>query len=178
LTRYIKDNALTLVLLMLFTFSIVGHWLAGWKFENEELARSGAAGIGAVAYLVDPAFISSVFENWESEFLQMGAYVVLTAMFVQRGSAESKDPDAPPRPGDGRAGLTWLYAHSLGIALALLFACSFLLHWLNSAAAAAEEARQHGETPLTAVQYLGSAQLWFESFQSKPVAAANSDTGT
>ena len=33
------------------------------------------------------------FENWESEFLQMSAYVVLTAFLFQRGSAESKDPD-------------------------------------------------------------------------------------
>lgn len=32
----------------------------------------------------------SVFENWESEFLQMGGYVLLTAYLVQRGSAESK----------------------------------------------------------------------------------------
>lgn len=31
-----------------------------------------------------------MFENWESEFLQMGSYVVLTILLFQRGSAESK----------------------------------------------------------------------------------------
>jgi len=33
------------------------------------------------------------FENWESEFLQMGMYVVLTAFLFQRGSSESKPVD-------------------------------------------------------------------------------------
>jgi hypothetical protein len=34
------------------------------------------------------------FENWESEFLQMAAYLLLTVFLYQRGSAESQDPDA------------------------------------------------------------------------------------
>jgi len=44
-----------------------------------------------------------VFENWESEFLQMGSYVLFTVFLFQKGSAESKDPekeeaqDADPR---------------------------------------------------------------------------------
>src|SRR3546814_1259932 len=44
-------------------------------------------------YTLSPKFLSSVFENWESEFLQMSAYVVLTAILIQRGSSASKDPD-------------------------------------------------------------------------------------
>jgi Domain of unknown function (DUF6766)/ATP dependent DNA ligase C terminal region len=42
-------------------------------------------------YLTTGAFGEAVFENWESEFLQMGLYVVLTAFLFQRGSSESKD---------------------------------------------------------------------------------------
>lgn len=30
----------------------------------------------------------------------MAAYVILTAGFIQHGSAESKNPDAPPRDAD------------------------------------------------------------------------------
>lgn len=45
-------------------------------------------------------FLSALFENWESEFLQMSAYVVLTTMLFQRGSAESRDPDDPDRLDD------------------------------------------------------------------------------
>jgi len=179
--KLLKDNGLTIVLMLLFLASILGQWFAGWHVENEDLSRHGEDAISLLAYLADPAFLSSVFENWESEFLQMSAYVVLTAILIQRGSAESRDPDEPPRDSDlekqarnrdapsalkaGRLARA-LYARSLGIALFILFLLSFLLHWRNSAAAAAEEAKEHGEAPVGAVAYLGDPQLWFESFQN------------
>jgi hypothetical protein len=95
-----RDNGLTIVLLGLFAGSIIGQWIAGWHVEVEDARRHGQAVLSLRAYTVSPQFLSSVFENWESEFLQMAAYVVLTAVLVQRGSAESKDPDAPPRDAD------------------------------------------------------------------------------
>lgn len=217
--RWCRNNGLTIALMLLFAITIVGHWLAGWHVANEDAARHGQPLIGLASYAVSPEFLSSVFENWESEFLQMSAYVVLTAMLVQRGSAESKDPDeADPRDGNlaekaGKAGAPailrrgpiWraLYARSLGIALALLFVASFVIHWTQSARVAAQEALEHGVTPPTLFGYLMDAQLWFESFQnwqseflstavlvvlsiflrqrespeSKPVAAPHSQTG-
>lgn len=179
--RIWRDNGLTIVLLALFAVSLIGHWLAGWRFENEELARQGQMAISLGEYALAPQFLSTVFENWESEFLQMSAYVVLTAFLFQKGSAESKDPDDPPRDADlaaqskkpgapailkASAAMRWLYAHSLGTALLILFITSFALHWKFSAQEAAEEALRNGEPALSAIQYLGSAQLWFESFQN------------
>jgi hypothetical protein len=179
--RILKDNGLTIILLLLFLASILGQWMTGWKVENEELKWHGGSAITLLGYASSPQFISSVFENWESEFLQMSAYVVLTAMLVQRGSAESKDPDGPPRdadldaeslrpdaPAPLRAGrmIHWFYAHSLGIVLFLLFIASFLLHWTHSAEASAEMARSHGEQAKTLLGYLWDPQLWFESFQN------------
>jgi Domain of unknown function (DUF6766) len=38
-------------------------------------------------------FGESTLENWQSEFLQLFSFVVLAALFVHRGSAESKDSD-------------------------------------------------------------------------------------
>jgi hypothetical protein len=181
MAKLFKNNGLTIVLMLLFLASIVGQWIAGWQVENEELVRHGDETLSLAAYAVDPEFISSVFENWESEFLQMSTYVVLTAMLVQKGSAESRDPDDPPRdrnlesqahkPGAprilrGGEAARWLYAHSLGLALFALFLLSFGLHWWNSAKSAAEEALQHGETPLGHLAYLADPQLWFESFQN------------
>src|SRR5690606_30612675 len=111
-------------------------------------------------YTISAEFLSSVFENWESEFLQMSAYVVLTAMLIQRGSAESRDPGSPPRdtnleaqavktgaPAILRKGplARALYARSLGLALFLLFLLSFVMHWTQSAHAAAADAEAHGE---------------------------------
>ncbi|MEA3014920.1 MAG: hypothetical protein QOD42_3465 [Sphingomonadales bacterium] len=179
--RLLKNNGLTIVLMLLFAFSIVGQLLTGWRFENAELAKHGEHALTLGQYTANPQFISTVFENWESEFLQMSAYVLLTCWLFQKGSAESSDPDEPPRDADlaaqaRRKGapailkrgpvVRWLYANSLGIALLLLFVGSFLMHWKYSAAQAAEEAISHGEAPMTMGQYLFDAQLWFESFQN------------
>ena len=104
-------------------------------------------------YLATGDFLSALFENWESEFLQMSAYVVLTAILFQRGSAESRDPDDPIRPGDVmtssrlRPWLAWAYQHSLGMVLALLFVVSFMLHVVFSVDAANERAALHGAAP-------------------------------
>lgn len=179
--RLLRDNSLTLVLLLLFAGSIGGQWMTGWHVALEDAARHGEPGVGLAAYTLSPEFLSSVFENWESEFLQMSAYVVLTAMLIQRGSSESRDPDSPPRDADlaaqalkpgapamlskGRLARA-LYARSLGIILFLLFLLAFVTHWTQSARAAAEEAREHGEAALSTIAYLGDPQLWFESFQN------------
>lgn len=179
--RWAKDNGLTLVLMLLFAGSIIGHLVAGWRVAIEDATRHGQAAMALGDYALSAPFIATVFENWESEFLQMAAYVVLTAMLVQRGSAESKDPDDGPRdhdlaakardpqaPNILRHGRLWqiVYSRSLGLALAFLFVLSFVLHWVASAHAAAQEAIEHGAVPPTVLGYLGDPQLWFESFQN------------
>ena len=169
-----RDNGLTIVLVAMFLLSGLGMIWSGLAAYNEELRDHGEAAIGLLAYLVSGDFLSALFENWESEFLQMSAYVMLTAMLFQRGSAESRDPDDPDRPGDDpprwlhkrSAVLAWLYSYSLGIALALLFLASFALHWWASLVATNEEALRHGDEIQSLGSYLFDAQLWFESFQN------------
>ena len=166
--RFVRDNSLSIALLGLFAFSILDHMLAGWKVENQELREHGKAALSLGRYLADASFWSSVFENWESEFLQMGTYVVLTAYLVQRGSSESRDPDAPARDGETpeRSVGRWFYAHSLGVVMGVLFVGAFVLHWCFSAVAAAEEAEMMGQPAVGMIGYLGDPQLWFESFQN------------
>ena len=179
--RILRDNGLTLFLLLLFAASIVGHALTGWRVETANALRHGQDGGTLMEYLGSAPFLSTVFENWESEFLQMAAYVVLTAFLIQKGSSESRDPEAPPRDADletkaGKPGapapLRWgafaqaVYSRSLGLALVVLFLVSFVVHWTQSARAAAQEALEHGEAAKGAFAYLADPQLWFESFQN------------
>lgn len=205
----LRDNGLTLALVLMFLGSIAGMVLTGNAAFNKELLDHGQQEVGLTDYLTSGNFLSALFENWESEFLQMSAYVVLTAMLFQRGSSESRDPDDPSRSNDelpwrSRYPLSaWIYAHSLGLALTVLFLASFVLHWWFSMVAANAEAARHGVELETIGSHLFDAQLWFESFQnwqseflstavlvvlsiflrhqgspeSKPVAAANADTG-
>jgi hypothetical protein len=180
--KFLRDNGLTIVLMILFAGSVVGMALTGLSASNEERAQDGVAALSLGQYLVSGQFMSALYENWESEFLQMGTYVVLTAYLYQRGSPESraldgnveqdrdpqKDRGDPKAPWPVRVGgvATKVYAHSLGAALFLLFLISFGLHWINSARAQAEEAILQGKTPQHFIAYLGDAPLWFESFQN------------
>lgn len=180
--RYLRDNGLTLALIGIFVLCLIGMFWSGWLDENAVLNAHGEPAIGLVEYFFGPSFQSALFENWESEFLQMSAYVIMTAFLFQRGSSESKDPDkenpedADPAekrrnkqtPWPVKAGGLWtfLYSYSLGIALLVLFAASFVLHWLQSAAAANEDALMHGQPAQSAFEYLLDPTLWFESFQN------------
>lgn len=74
----------------LFFFSIAGQIITGHHDYNQELKDHKQPQIGLVEYLGSGHFIEAVFENWESEFLQMGLYVLLTAFLRQKGSPESK----------------------------------------------------------------------------------------
>jgi hypothetical protein len=180
--KLLRDNSLTLVLLALFALSITGQWLAGWHVVNQDLAEHGRAAMSLASYTVSPDFLSAVFENWESEFLQMATYVLLTGMLFQRGSAASRDPNddetrdadlasqaghpgAPRILSAGRMARA-LYSHSLFLTLAALFMISFAIHSTQSARVAAEQAVENGRVPPTMLGYLSHAQLWFESFQN------------
>jgi hypothetical protein len=180
--RFLRNNGLTLVLLALTIFTIGGMLLAGWSVHNEELTQHGAAELSLSGYVASGHFLSAIFENWESEFLQMSAYVMLTAFLFQRGSAESKNPDKPdieaeylkraendedarPSRGAGKTG-SGIYAYSLGIALFSLFIVSFILHLRYSSEAANQEAVMHGEVAKSIGRHLTSAQFWFESMQN------------
>ena len=178
--RFLHDNALSLTLFTLFAATLVGMSLSGLRHENADLSAHGQAAISYAHYLTSGAFIEAVFENWESEFLQMGALVVLTIWLKQKGSKDSKklhgknDVDAPSRYSIIKS--AWedkpkalghaLYANSLSLALFGLFIISFLLHMLGGAHAYNETALQHGEATIGTWQYLTTAQFWFESFQN------------
>jgi len=176
--RFLRDNGLSLVLLFLLVLALGGQVLTGHRVFNEDEREHGRPTVTLRAYVRSPHFFEALAENWESEFLQMAAYVWLTALLFQRGSAESKDPDGnePKRPAPDphripwaarRGGLTRrLYAQSLGIAFAALFIASFALHAWAGAAHYSSEQLEHRGVPVTVWQYAFTSQFWFESFQN------------
>jgi hypothetical protein len=88
-----RHNNLSIVLVILFAVSLSGHALAGWMAHNAEERLHGGAAIPLATFLTSSEFGETVFENWESEFLQMAFYVILTVFLYQKGSAESKKHD-------------------------------------------------------------------------------------
>jgi hypothetical protein len=157
--------------------SIVGH-----RQHNQERIDHRLAPITFAEYLVSDAFIEATMENWESEFLQMFAYVVLTTFLFQKGSAESKSLDGneavdrDPRAARLKRDAPWpvrkggvileIYNHSLSLALFLLFAMSFALHAVGGAREHSLQELAHGGAAVGVIEYVGTAQFWFESLQN------------
>jgi hypothetical protein len=174
---FFKRNGLSIVVLLFMAASLLGQVITGRSVYNEELARQKAPQVTLGEYLTSGHFVSATFENWESEFLQMGMYVLLSVSLRQKGSAESRpmDPskedqtvETGPKPWPVQAGGIWLklYEHSLAIAFGLLFFASFALHLCGSWRHALVERQLQGEPPIGLAVYLGDSQFWFESFQN------------
>ncbi|MCA1638309.1 MAG: hypothetical protein LC768_08240, partial [Acidobacteria bacterium] len=73
--QFFKNNGLSIVLFTLFFFSLVGQYFTGYKEYNEENQQHRKPTVSHMEYFGEGHFIEAVFENWESEFLQMGMYV-------------------------------------------------------------------------------------------------------
>jgi uncharacterized protein DUF6766 len=85
-----KDFSLSIVLSVLFLLSWIGQAISEWQvFTDEQQTHGEAARVGD--FLAQ--FSQSTLENWQSEFLQLFSFVVLAALFIHKGSAESKDSD-------------------------------------------------------------------------------------
>ena len=180
--RFVYENGLGLAASALFLLSFAGQVATGRAVYNEDQREHGGSPVGLVEYLGTGAFLEATMENWESEFLQMAVFVVLTVFLYQRGSSESKgieepeavdqrpeeargDPEAPWPVRRGGVALT-IYKHSLSLVLGALFLASFALHAVGGAAEYSEEQRQHGGEPVTALGYVATSRFWFESFQN------------
>ena len=180
--RIWRHHGLSIVLLGLFLASMIGQTLTGWFAYNEEQSSHGEARVRLVEYLGSGHFGEATFENWESEFLQMAFYVLLTIGLFQIGSSESKRPDVlelvdlDPRESPSKDKAPWpvrrggfiltLYENSLSIAFAVLFVLSFTLHATTGVHEFNEERLAHGQPPATTRDYVVSSQFWFESFQN------------
>lgn len=156
-----------------------GQFITGMKVENEERKEKGFPQLSAIDYTTSGHFIQATFENWESEFLQMAFYVFLTIYLRQKGSSESKSLDKkepvdrepklrPNAPWPVKKGGLWLkiYSNSLSIAFFSLFLFSFVMHFYGSLKNFNEQQLGKNMPFVSASQYIGNSQFWFESFQN------------
>ncbi len=91
--RLWQDYSLSIVLGILFVSAWVLQTITGWvEFQAEQQAHGELAGLfGANGYVW--SWARTTMENWQSEFLQLLTFVVLTSFLIHRGSHESKDSD-------------------------------------------------------------------------------------
>lgn len=167
----------------LFLMTWIGQFLSGHLLENDIRRQHGESIQTWIEYFFSGHFWQATGENWESEFLQMAMFVVLTSFLFQKGSPESLDPDekhcpvkedprdkppGPHAPWPVKKGGIWLkiYLYSLSICFALLFALSVVIHAWGGLKEYNEELTEHHQPSVSWIQYVGSSRFWFESMQN------------
>jgi len=177
--QFFKNNSLSVVFGILFLISLGFQAFTGFKEYNNNRKEDDLEEIEFSAYLHSGHFIQATFENWESEFLQMALFVVLTISLRQKGSSESKkfEPEEVDRePSPKRKNVPWpvkkggwvlgIYKRSLSLALFILFVLSFILHLYGSFKDENQELSQKGLPRQSLGTFITESRFWFESFQN------------
>jgi hypothetical protein len=177
--NFFRNNGLSVVFLLMFIVTLFLQAITGFHEYNKNRLEENLPVIELSTYLHSGHFIQATFENWESEFLQMALFVLLTISLRQKGSSESKkfEPEEVDRkPSPKRKDAPWpvrqggwmakLYSSSLSIVLLLLFVVSFVLHLYGSLKDENEELANKGLPPEPLSEYIRDSRFWFESFQN------------
>lgn len=181
--RILKQNGLSIVLSSLLVIFLLGQAVAGHRTYNDDQRDHGQPTVNFISYLGTSHFLEATMENWESEFLQMFGFVILTAFLFQKGSAESRklDEEEPidrdPRKSRNKKDAPWpvrkgglalkLYENSLSLAFLFLFLASFFLHAVGGAEVYNQDQAEHGISEhVSTFGYMGTSRFWFESFQN------------
>jgi hypothetical protein len=177
--RQFQHHSLSIILFLAFFVLIVAQSLVGFFNYNQDQLEHQESRVSYTAYLGSGQFLEAVMENWESEFLQLFAYLVLTAILVEKGSSQSKRLEGNDPVNGGarteqdvpwpvrRGGLILrLYENSLSLVFLTLFLLSFGLHALGGTAEYNQEQLAHGGQAISLLQYLGTSRFWFESLQN------------
>lgn len=176
---FLYRNSLSITFIALFLFAWAAQTFFGWQTYIGELKDEGQPPIPLPDYLHTGHFVSATFENFQSEFLQMALYVILTIFLRQIGSAESKsldkkeEVDREPQPREGApkpvlqgGWRLYIYKHSLSIAFVLLFFITWYIHLLGSLNDFNFQNELKGKPTETLSAYLSEPQFWFETFQN------------
>jgi hypothetical protein len=182
--RSVRNNALSILFLVLFALAIVGQSIAGFLENNERLSQHSQPPLGFLEFISSSEFIVDVAENWQSEFLQFFLFIAATIWLVQRGSPESKKP-GDEGPGDDREQKVGKFAEPdspdwakrrgfpqvlFSNSLLLVMGGIFLLSWLAQSLAGTvvynSENAEHGQAAIAWLDYLFTSDFWNRTLQN------------
>jgi hypothetical protein len=182
--RFLRDNSLSIVFLVIFLAALTGQALVGHgDFNHDQLLHHGDP-ISLGRYLTSSEFAVDVAENWQSEYLQFTLYIVATVWLVQRGSPESKPPEDAGLESDekqkiGRhadaaspkwakvGGLrTGIFSNSLVIVMTALWLGSWGAQSIAGWSAYNADQIDHQAPTLSWLNYLGANDFWDRTLQN------------
>ncbi|WP_457099082.1 DUF6766 family protein [Microbacterium sp. P5_E9] len=93
--QWVYSNSLLLVMGTIFLLSWFAQSVGGVAVANDENAQHGMPAETWLDYVVSADFWNRTLQNWQSEFLAVGAMVTFAIYLRQRGSSESKPVGTP-----------------------------------------------------------------------------------
>jgi hypothetical protein len=98
------SNSLIIVMALIFFGSWFAQSVTGWTMFNQDQREHHEAAVSWFSYVGSSDFWEATLQNWQSEFLAVGSFAVLTIFLRQRGSGESKPVGAPTKDATGAEG--------------------------------------------------------------------------
>lgn len=179
-----RDHGLSIFFGVIFLLALFGQSLAGLAVFNEEQLSHGAAVVSYGEFITSSDFVVDVAENWQSEYLQFFLFIFATIWLVQKGSPESKKPGDEgvdtdeaqlvgrfakknsPRWAKADGWRRTLYSNSLLIVMGTIFLLSWLVQSIAGVVVYNDEQLQHGETAISWLSYVASADFWNRTLQN------------
>jgi hypothetical protein len=93
--RTLFENSLVLVMLAIWLGSWFAQSVTGWSTYNADQIEHHQSTVNWLGYLGSLSFWQDTLQNWQSEFLAVGSFAILSVYLRQRGSPESKPVGAP-----------------------------------------------------------------------------------
>jgi hypothetical protein len=182
--RFLRDNSLSIVFLVLFLAALGGQALVGHgDFNHVQLLHHGDP-ISFGRYLTSSEFAVDVAENWQSEYLQFTLYILATVWLIQRGSPESKPPDdagletdeeqkighharaASPKWASVGGLRSTIYSYSLVIVMTTLWLGSWFAQSIAGWSAYNADQIDHQAPTLGWLGYIGTNDFWDRTLQN------------
>ncbi len=166
--KFVKDNALLIVFVVLFVLCLAGQVLSGKVLYDGTHAANGLPPVGYAKYVRTGDFLQGIFSNWQAAVLQLGSLILLGVVLHQKGTPHSRK--------DGKQGAavghksnprdSWLKKNSLSLAFGVMFVAAFVGHWLSGAASYNSELALQHQPQLSKAAFLVSAKFWFSTMQT------------
>jgi hypothetical protein len=192
--RFLKENSLSIVFLVLFLAALCGQAVAGHAAFNDDAVSHGDPTISLARYVVSSDFGAAVMENWQSEYLQFTLFILLTVWLLQRGSPESKELHQAGRESDeaqkvgpharqnsprwAKAGgiRRTLYENSLVLVMGTFWLGTWLAQSVTGVVQYNADQLDHQQDPVSWSHYITTPDFWentLENWQSEFLAVGS-----
>jgi hypothetical protein len=182
--RFLRENSLSIVFLLLFLGALGGQSIAGHADFNEQQISHGDPTMSFGRYVLSSEFAVDVMENWQSEYLQFSLLILGTVWLLQRGSPESKELDKAGRERDEDqkvgehaqlnsprwakvAGIRrTIYENSLLLVMGAIWLGTWFAQSVAGHVQYNSERLDHHLDPVSWASYLGRPDFWNRTLQN------------